>query len=104
MSPWATLFAAGAITYLTRASFIAAGDRIRLPPVVERSLRYVAPASFAAIALPATLGGDRFANVGDDWPRIAAVCVASAVIVRWRNVPASLLAGMVTLWVILAVN
>jgi hypothetical protein len=32
------------------------------------------------------------------------VCVASAVIVRWRNVPASLLAGMVTLWVILAVN
>jgi branched-subunit amino acid transport protein len=104
MSTWATVFAAGAITYLTRASFIVAGDRVGFPPIVERSLRYVAPASFAAIALPAMLGGDRFASFGDDWPRIIAVCVAAVIIVRWRNVPASLLAGMVTLWLILGLT
>ena len=104
MSVWATIVAAGVITYLTRASFIAAGDRITLPPAIERALRYVAPASFAAIAMPAMLNGDRFENFGDDWPRIIAVVVASVVIVRWRNVPASLLAGMVTLWVILGVS
>ena len=104
MSVWATILAAGVITYLTRASFIAAGDRLVLPPVVERALRYVAPASFAAIAMPAMLNGDQFANFGDDWPRIIAVVVASIIIVRWRNVPASLLIGMVTLWLILGVS
>ena len=104
MSVWATVLAAGVITYTTRASFIAAGDRITLPPLVERSLRYVAPASFAAIAMPAMLNGDRFANFDDDWPRIIAVVVASLVIVRWRNVPASLLVGMATLWLILGVS
>lgn len=104
MSVWATVLAAGIITYLSRASFITAGNRITLPPTVERSLRYVAPASFAAIAIPATLNGDRFANFGDDWPRVIAVVVASVVIVRWRNVPASLLIGMATLWLIRGVS
>lgn len=104
MSLWLTIGAAGVITYVTRASFIAAGDRVTLPPVVERALRYVAPASFAAIAMPAMLNGDRFENFGADWPRIIAVAVASVIIIRWRNVPASLLVGMVTLWAILGLS
>lgn len=104
MTVWTTILAAGVVTYLTRASFIAAGDRITLPPVVERALRYVAPASFAAIAMPAMLNGDRFENFSDDWPRMIAVAVAAPVIVRWRNVPGSLLVGMVTLWVIIGLR
>ena len=54
--------------------------------------------------MPAMLNGDQFANFDDDWPRIIAVVVASLVIVRWRNVPASLLVGMATLWLILGVS
>ena len=96
MNVWLTVLAAGVITYLTRVSFIAAGDRIMLPPVVERALRYVAPASFAAIAMPSMLGGDRFQGFGDDVPRIIAVIVASVVIVRWRSVPASQASGLWT--------
>ena len=104
MNVWLIVIIAGVITYVTRASFIAAGDRITLPPVVERALRYVAPASFAAIAIPAMLGGDRFQGFGDDIPRIIAVVVASVVIIRWRNVPASLGVGMLTLWLILWIS
>ena len=93
--------AAGLITYATRASFIAAGDRISLPPRVEQALKYVGPASFAAIAAPAVLGGDQFAEFGDDIPRLFAMVVAGAVIWRTRNVPASLVTGMGTLWLLL---
>ena len=100
-SLWLTIIAAGVITYVTRASFIALGDRVTLPPAVERALNYVGPASFAAIAAPAVFGGDRFAEFGDDIPRIIAVTVAGAVIWKTRNVPASLVVGMSTLWVLL---
>ena len=101
MSLLLTILAAGVITFATRASFIAAGDRVELPDTVERALRYVAPAAFAAIAAPAMLGGDQFAEFGDDLPRIIAVVIAGVVIARTRSVPLSLLTGMSALWMIL---
>ena len=42
-----------------------------------------------------------FAEFGDDVPRLIAVVIAGAVIWRTRNVPASLVVGMGTLWLIL---
>ncbi|MEM9204270.1 MAG: AzlD domain-containing protein [Actinomycetota bacterium] len=104
MSLWLTIIAAGVITYATRASFIAAGDRVSLPPKVERALKYVGPAAFAAIAAPATFGGDQFAEFRDDIPRLIAVGVAGAFIWRTRNVPASLAVGMGTLWLVLWIS
>jgi branched-subunit amino acid transport protein len=101
---WLTILGAGVITYVSRASFIAAGDRVRLPPTVRRALNYVAPASFAAIAAPAVLGGDRFTEFGDDLPRLLAVTIAGLVIWRTRNVPASLVAGMGALWLLLWIS
>ncbi len=101
MTLWLTIIGGGIITYLTRASFILAGDQVRLPAAVERGLRYVAPAAFAAIAVPAVFGGDGLDGFGDDVPRITAAIVAGAVIVRSRNVPASLVLGLSTLWLLL---
>lgn len=101
MRLWLIILAAGLITYATRASFIALGDRVPLPGPVERALKYVGPAAFAAIAAPAALGGDQFAEFGDDIPRLIAVLAAGVVIWRTRNVPASLVTGMGTLWLIL---
>lgn len=101
MRLWLIIIGAGLITYATRASFIALGDRVTLPSPVERALKYVGPAAFAAIAAPAALGGDQFAEFGDDIPRLIAVLVAGVVIWRTRNVPASLVTGMGTLWLIL---
>lgn len=104
MTLWLTIIGAGLITYATRASFIAAGDRVVLPPTIERALKYVGPASFAAIAAPAVFAGDRFANFDEDVPRIIAVTIAGLVIWRTRNVPASLVAGMGALWLILWIS
>ena len=56
---WIAVIIAGLATYLSRVSFIALGDRISLPPVVESALRYVGPAAFAAISIPIVLGGRR---------------------------------------------
>ena len=52
MTLWLTIIAAGMITYASRASFIAAGDRVTLPDGVERALKYVGPASFATVPSP----------------------------------------------------
>ena len=48
MRVWLIVIVGGLVTYATRASFILAGERLTLPARVQRALRYVAPASFAA--------------------------------------------------------
>jgi branched-subunit amino acid transport protein len=97
---WLILIACGMVTYLTRTSFIALGDRVSLPARVERALKYVAPAAFSAIMIPLVLGGDGFADFSDDLPRIIAAVAAGLVIVKWKNLPYSLVVGMCSLWLL----
>ena len=98
MRVWLIVIGGGVVTYLTRASFILLGERAKLPATVQGALRYVAPASFAAITVPAILGGDGFADFGDDVPRILAMILAGAAIYRTKSVPLSLVVGMTALW------
>ena len=98
---WIAVIIAGLVTYLSRVSFIALGDRISLPPVVESALRYVGPAAFAAISIPIVLGGDAFADFVNDIPRIIAASLACFVVWKSRNLPLSLLTGMGTLWLLI---
>ena len=100
MRIWLILIASGLVTYLSRTSFIALGDRVSLPPQVERALKYVAPAAFSAILIPLVLGGDGFAGFSEDLPRIIAAAAAALVIVKWRSIPYSLIAGMCSLWLL----
>lgn len=98
---WLAVVIAGVLTYVSRASFIALGDRVTLPPAVESALRFAAPAAFAAISIPIVLGGDGIADLGADVPRIVAASVACAVVWKTRNLALSLLTGMGTLWTLL---
>lgn len=98
---WFAVIVAGLATYLSRVSFIAFGDRVELPPIVETALRYVGPAAFAAISLPIVLGGDGVAAFTDDIPRIIAASLACAVVWKSRNIPLSLLTGMGALWLLI---
>lgn len=98
MRLWLIFVACGVVTFATRASFIALGDRLPLPAAVERALRYVAPAAFAAISVPLILGGDGLTGFSADIPRIVAASAAAIVVFRWKNIPLSLLVGMVMLW------
>ena len=102
MNVWLTIIAAGIATYLTRASFLLLGDRVTLPEPVQRALRYVAPAAFAGIAIPAALGAD---GVGGSIPPDARILAAAlGILVAWRtrSVIACMAVGMVTLWLLQA--
>ena len=98
---WLAVIVAGLVTFGSRVSFIAFGDRVSLPPIAESALRYVGPAAFAAISIPIVLGGDSFANFGDDVPRIIAATFACLIVWKSRNLPLALLTGMGTLWLLL---
>lgn len=100
MRLWLIVLGCGLVSYGARLSFIGLGSRLAVPPAVERALRYVAPAAFAALSIPLILGGDGVSGFADDAPRILASIAAVAVIVRWRNIPMSLVAGMVGLWLL----
>ncbi len=104
MSVWLTIIVAGIATYLTRASFLLLGDRVTLPATVQRALRYVAPAAFAGIAIPAALGSD---GIGGSIPPDARIlAVALGILVAWRtkSVVACMAVGMVTLWFLQSVG
>ncbi|MGI9606942.1 MAG: AzlD domain-containing protein [Acidimicrobiales bacterium] len=100
MRIWLILIGAGLITYLTRASFILAGDRIQMPAWAERSLRYVAPASFAAISAPALFGEGGFTGVPDRLPYLIAAVATLLVVHKRRNLPGALVVGMTSLWLL----
>ncbi|MBE9608645.1 AzlD domain-containing protein [Chitinilyticum piscinae] len=73
MTIWLILLAMGLITFALRASFVLPGDRLRLPPLFKRALRYVPVAVLTALIVP------------------MALAPAGALMLDWRN-PA--LAGM----------
>jgi len=97
---WIAVIIAGVATYLSRASFILLGDRIRLPATIESALRFAAPAAFAAISVPIVLGGDGFTDFSDDIARIIAASLACAVVWKIRSIPLSLVTGMTALWLL----
>lgn len=99
MSDEATLWLAfvliGLATTLPRASFIVLGNRVSLPPVVQRALRYAPAAALAAIVAPDVLvvAGD-FAPLN---PKLAGIIAAVAAAVLWRNPWLPFIAGMAVL-------
>lgn len=104
MRVWLIFVVAGLGTYLIRASFIVLGSRVTLPPRVERSLRHVGPAVFAAIVAPPVLGVTGTSAVTDRIPEVVATVAAGLVAWRTGRVTWVLVVGMLTLWGLRAVG
>lgn len=87
-------------TYLLRAvPLLALADR-SLPLPVQRGLRNVGPAVLASLVVVSVAGGGGTVEVAE----IGAL-VAAGVVAWWRkNLIWSLVAGMVVLWILLAVS
>ena len=66
---WLTMLGMGAITYGIRLSFILLWGKITLPPVLQRSLRFVPPAVLSAIIFPEILRHGGAWNVSPLNPR-----------------------------------
>lgn len=95
MKVWLVFVLGGLGTYLIRASFLVLGSRVALPARLERALRHVGPAVFAAIVAPPVLDA---AAPSDRVPEILAALLAGVVAWRTGRVTWVLAVGMVTLW------
>jgi branched-subunit amino acid transport protein len=96
---WVVILAVGAINYLSRASFIALFARWPMPSLVARALRFVPAAMLTAIVVPPVM----FRAAGAVDPDLAnakliAAVVAAIVVWRTRSVTATMVTGMIALW------
>ncbi|ANQ83747.1 hypothetical protein dqs_0672 [Azoarcus olearius] len=80
---WLTFCLIGMTTVATRGSFILLGERARLPPVVQRLLRYAPAAALAGLVMPDLLLDDGALDPLN--PKLAAGLVVVLVATRWRN-------------------
>jgi len=92
---------AGVGTYVIRVSAIAlVGRGVTISASTEATLRLIAPAVLAAIVADTLiLDGDGF---NTEWRWYVAASAAVFVSWRWRSAGLTMLAGMATLWVLLA--
>jgi branched-subunit amino acid transport protein len=92
--------AAGAFTFATRASFIVLqGDR-EFPEGLRRALRYVPAAVLSAIVWPSVVAPGRELDLSPANLRIYAALVAALVAWRFKNILATIAAGMGVLWLL----
>ena len=94
-SLWLTFILIGLATTLPRASFIVLGNRVVLPSVLQRALRYAPAAALAAIVVPDVLVVGGTLEVFN--PKLAAAIVAVAAAALSRNPWLPFIGGMVTL-------
>ena len=96
---WLTVIAMGAVTYLTRLSFILAWGKFELPRAARLALKYVPTAVLSAIILPELLrpGGAQL-DASPFNARWVAGVVAALVAWRTRNTLLTIVTGLLVLW------
>ncbi len=100
---WGIFAAVGAGTFLLRLSFLGAlGRESSIRPGLARALGLVPAAVLAALVAPAVAG--RGTEVDLVTARFTAATLAGLVAWRTRNVPLTLVVGMVVLWVLSALG
>lgn len=83
MGLWITFAALALTTLLTRGSFILIGEKGRLPPTVQRALRYAPASALAALIVPDLLLEQGHFQVFN--PKLLAGAVIVAIALRTRN-------------------
>lgn len=92
---WITFAALSLTTMLTRGSFIMIGEKGRLPPAVQRALRYAPASALAALIVPDLLLDQGHFQPFN--PKLLAGAVIVAVALRTRNPWLPFILGMGTL-------
>ncbi len=100
MNIWIVMITVGLLTFLTRLSFIALLERIKLPAAFQRTLRFVPIAVLSAIIAPEIGYPDNALFLSPQNPRLLAGVVATLVAYFTKNVVWTILAGMATFWVL----
>jgi branched-subunit amino acid transport protein len=97
LTVWLLIAGLAVTSFVPRGSFILFLARLPLPGTVQRALRFVPAAVFAALVVPdiALAGGTL--KIGLDNPKLVAALVAGPVAWRTRNTLATIVAGMAAL-------
>jgi len=93
VSLWVVMIASGAITFLTRLSFIAVEGRVALPRWFHAMLPFVPVATLTALIAPEVLRPGGTWELSPLSPRLAAGVVAVLVAARTRNVLLTIVLG-----------
>ena len=95
ISIWVAIVGIALTGIVTRLSFIALGERLKLPPLAEQALRHAPAAALGAILAPALLlvDGQLLLTVGNH--RLLAALLAGLVMWRTRSILWTILAGSV---------
>jgi len=100
MTLWLIIIGMGLVTYAIRLSPIVLLERVDIPPVIRRALRFVPPAVLSAIILPGLLrpGGALDLSLGN--ARLLAGVLTALVAWRSKNVLLTIGVGMAALWIL----
>jgi branched-subunit amino acid transport protein len=96
------VLAVAVATYLMRASLIVLLAGVTVPASIERALRYVGPATLAALTMNLAFGGDGRVRV--DAVELVTLLVAGAITLWRRQLVLSMVVAMIALWVLTAVT
>lgn len=100
MNLWLVLLLGGAITFLTRFSFIYLFGKFHVPEGVRRALHYVPPAVLSAIVFPELFLREDGLDLSLGNERLLAGLVAIAVAWFSKNTLVTILAGMAALFLL----
>jgi branched-subunit amino acid transport protein len=100
MTAFIATLVVGIGTYLSRAIFILALAKRRIPDGVLLALQFVAPAVLASLVIALLI--DDTGSVALGIPEIAALAIGGGVAFRTKNHILTLLAGMTVYWVVRA--
>ena len=102
MNLWLVLILGGALTFLTRLSFIYLLGRVETLPVIKRALRFVPPAVLSAIIAPEVLMVNGSLNLSLSNLRMLAALAATLVAWYSKNALLAIISGMLALWALQA--
>lgn len=97
---WIIIIAMGVVTYALRLSMILLFDKVAMPVLIRRALRFVPAAVLSALVVQALLTPDPARHMSIDQPRFIAGVLAAAVAWRTKNVFLTIGVGMVLLWIL----
>ena len=97
---WTMIFGGALVTYALRLSFILLLERLTLPDLVIRALRYVPAAVLSALVWPALVYKGTTLYISYENPRLLAGLVAAVVAWRTGNILLTISMGMASLWLL----
>ena len=98
MTIWLIMIALALGTFLIRISFIQLLSNREIHPLVTSALRFVPAAVLFALVVPQILTRHNSLDLSPANPQMIAGMVAALVAWRTKNVPLTILSGMLVLW------